>query len=367
MRFSRLVFGVLIIAGALWVIVSEQMAGASADAVLNAQIAEVRTPISGTVRDSDIGLGARVASGVALAAVIDPVPDDTRLEDLILQRDMANIRRKTLEARQETLTAQLDGLKPRVELYTQLSREDASARLAEARERLRLMTDTGDGYDPIELSRAREEAVTLQTDLDGVEQGVFIRGGYNDAPHAEQKALEIMESLDARAVDLEGVTSEIAALTRRIDTERVRVGRQGAVALTSPVDGIVWERLAVNGAHVVRGATVLRLADCTNTFVTLSVTQTVFNRLQPGATATFRFDGSGEVLTGTVPRLAGTSASGFYGSLAVAPSQRHLERADVMLALPDLQEYPDLTCAIGRTGRAFFETRPLDWVRNLVQ
>lgn len=118
MRFSRLVFGVLIIAGALWVIVSEQMAGASADAVLNAQIADVRTPISGTVRDSDIGLGARVASGVALAAVIDPVPDDMRLEDLILQRDMAHIRRKTLEARQATLTAQLDGLKQRVDLYT---------------------------------------------------------------------------------------------------------------------------------------------------------------------------------------------------------------------------------------------------------
>ena len=30
MRFSRLVIGVLVIVGALWVIVSEQMAGASA-------------------------------------------------------------------------------------------------------------------------------------------------------------------------------------------------------------------------------------------------------------------------------------------------------------------------------------------------
>jgi multidrug resistance efflux pump len=367
MRFSRLVIGVLVIAGALWVIVSEQMAGASADAVLNAQIAEVRTPISGTMRDSDIGLGARVASGVALATVIDPVPDDMRLEDLILQRDLAHIRRKTLEARQEQLTAELESLKQRVDLYARLSRDDASARLAEARERLRLMAEAEDGYDPIDLSRAREEAVTLQTDLDGVEQGVFIRGGYNDGPHAEQKALEITSTLDAMAVELDGVTSEIAALTRRIDTERVRVGRQSAVALTSPVDGIVWERLAVNGAHVVRGATVLRLADCANTFVTLSVTQTVFNRLQPGATTTFRFDGSGEVLTGTVSRLAGTSASGFYGSLAVAPTQRHLERADVMLTLPDLQNYPELRCAIGRTGRAFFETRPLDWLRNLIQ
>ena len=367
MRFSRLVIGVLVIVGTLWVIVSEQMAGASADAVLNAQIAEVRTPISGTVRDSDIGLGAMVATGVALATVIDPVPDDMRLEDLILQRDLAHIRRKAIESRQAALTDELESLRQRAELYSSLSRDEASARLAEARERLRLMAEAEVGYDPIDLSRAREEAVTVQIDLEGIEQGVFIRGGYNDAPHAEQKALEITSSLGELSVERDGVMSEIAALTRRIDTERVRVGRQGAVALSSPVDGIVWERLAVNGAHVVRGATVMRLADCRHTFVTLSVTQTVFNRLHPGATATFRFDGSGEVLTGTVARLAGTSAAGFYGSLAVAPSQRHMERADVMLTLPELQNYPDLRFAIGRTGRAFFEARPLDWLRNLLQ
>lgn len=366
MRFSRLVLGVLVIVGALWVIVSEQMAGASADAVLNAQIAEVRTPILGTVRDSDIGLGAMVASGVSLATVIDPVPDDTRLEDLILQRDLAHVRRKAIESRQVALSEELNSFRRRVDVYSSVSREDLSARLAEARERLRLMTEAEVGYDPIDLSRAREEAVSLQIDLEGVEQGVFIRGGYNDSPHAEQKALEIASNQEALSAELDGVMSEIAALTRRIDTERVRVGRQSAVALSSPVDGIVWERLAVNGAYVTPGSTVLRLVDCSNTFVTLSVTQTVFNRLYPGATATFRFDQSGEVLTGTVARLAGTSAAGFYGSLAVAPSQRHLERADVMLTLPDLQNYPDLRCAIGRTGRVFFEVRPLDWLRNLL-
>lgn len=36
MRFSRLVIGVLVICAAIWVIVNEQLAGASADAVLNA-------------------------------------------------------------------------------------------------------------------------------------------------------------------------------------------------------------------------------------------------------------------------------------------------------------------------------------------
>lgn len=111
----------------------------------------------------------------------------------------------------------------------------------------------------------------------------------------------------------------------------------------------------------------MRLADCGTVFVTLSVTQSVFNRLKPGTTATFRLDGSGETFTGTVARLGGTSAAGFYGSLAIAPSQRHLERADVLLALPGLADHPELRCAIGRTGRAFFEVRPLDWLRAYFQ
>jgi hypothetical protein len=49
----------------------------------------------------------------------------------------------------------------------------------------------------------------------------------------------------------------------------------------------------------------------------------------------------------------------------VAPSARHLERFDVAVAVPGLQEDPELACAIGRTGRVFFDARPLDWLRGL--
>ena len=93
MLFSRLVIGVLVILAALWVIVSEQMAGASADAVVNAQVVVVRTPIAGTLRDADRSLGSAVSAGDALATVVDPMPDAVRLDDLVLQRELAEIRR----------------------------------------------------------------------------------------------------------------------------------------------------------------------------------------------------------------------------------------------------------------------------------
>ena len=108
MRFSRLIIGVLVVLAALWVIVSEQMAGASADAVVNAQVILVRTPIAGTLRDADRGLGSAVSAGDALATVVDPMPDAVRLDDLVLQRELAEIHRSVQEARKAYLEQDVD-------------------------------------------------------------------------------------------------------------------------------------------------------------------------------------------------------------------------------------------------------------------
>jgi multidrug resistance efflux pump len=290
------------------------------------------------------------------------MPDAVRLDDLILQRDLAEIRRGELVAARSHLETEMRRLEQRSADYRDYSLIEISARLAEAQERLRILASGGAQTDAIRLSLAREEVARLQAVLAAAEKGVFIAGGFNDAPYSEQRNEEAARTLNGLNAGIDGADAEIAALNRRIDQERIRVGRMATATVVAPVDGIIWERLAVSGSHVERGDAVVRLADCSNVFVT----QPVFNRLRPGATATFRVDGSGEVLTGTVARLAGTSAASFYDSLAVAPSQKHLERADVLLTLPALAENPQLRCAIGVTGRAFFEVRPLDWLRSLL-
>lgn len=367
MRFSRLILGALVIAALLWVIVREQMAGASADAVVNTQIVTVTTPIAGTVTDANLTLGASVSKGDVLASVLDDRPDGVRLDDLVLQRDLAQIRKDVILAQQASVEQEITALASRRETYLTHSLQELSIRLTEARERLRILTEGEQQTDLIGLSLAREEAARLEVVLAAAEKGVFIVGGYNDAPFSEQRTAEARREAARLATDLTAIDAEIEAISRRIDLERIRVGRAAAATLQSPVDGVIWEHLAPAGARVQRGDAVTRVASCENVFVTLSVTQPVFNRLKAGGTATFRFDGSGEVFTGTVARLAGTSAANFYDSLAVAPSERHLERADVLMTLPGLADNPELRCAIGRTGRAFFEVRPLDWLRSLFE
>ena len=101
--------------------------------------------------------------------------------------------------------------------------------------------------------------------------------------------------------------------------------------------------------------------------VTLSVTESVFNGLTIGGSAKFRLGGASDIYDATIGRLAGSGAETIYRDMAVAPSQRHLERFDVTLIVPALRDAGPEGCLIGRTGRAFFDTRPQDWLRSLLR
>jgi len=167
--------------------------------------------------------------------------------------------------------------------------------------------------------------------------------------------------------DLAEAKAHLDAILNRIQREQVQINSLAGGEIRSPVSGLLWEVLEADGVYVQRGDPLIRLVDCNASFVTLSVAESVYNSLVNGQSARFRLTGSNQVFNGTVTRLAGSGAATIYEKLAVRPSQKHLERYDVALLVPEMSADPELGCAIGRTGRVFFETRPLDWLRNLLR
>jgi hypothetical protein len=153
-------------------------------------------------------------------------------------------------------------------------------------------------------------------------------------------------------------------LERRVEEEQLRVSRLSGTTVKSNVRGRLWAILSADEEVLQRGQPVAQLVDCDSTLVTLSVAEGVCNRLAVGDAATFRVNGESRLFPGTVVSLAGSGASSIYRNLAVAPSQRHLERYDVALSVPGIVSDEELDCAIGRTGRVFFQNRPLDFVRR---
>ena len=282
MKYTRLLLGAALILVALWVIVGEQMSGASGDAVVNARVVTLRSPTAGNLAMAQRPLGAQVARGETLATVSDPLVDGLRLDDLTLEAGFNAAALAGIEAELSALQGQPE---------TALARAALSARKAEA---------------------------------------------------------------EARG----------AALAERLSREKLRVNAASGGEILAPVTGQIWEILEADGVNVQRGDPILRMVDCGSAFVTLSVSERIYNRLRLGETATLRLEGQSRTHDATISRLAGSGAAAIYRNLAVAPSQRHLERYDVSLLVGDLARAGE-GCLIGQTGRVFFDRRPLDWLRGL--
>lgn len=395
MKTVRLAAGAVIAAGALYVLIGEQLGGTSADAVLNARLTTLRAPIAGEVSLDRRELGALVDKGEELGSISDPLVDTIRLKDLVLEQAYARAEARRLSDQALDNDAAIAALEERsrghtneriAQLHSRVTAarsragadearvEEAAAALSRsdqlqargfeteaARDRARAAQRVASR----ELQAAQDEAGALEIELAAARRGIMLADGVSDTPYSQQRTAELRlanHELDSRGEELR---ARIAALQERIDAERVRVNRLSGAPILSNVRGRVWQILTADGERVQRGQDLVRLVDCSSLMVTLSVSESVYNRLQIGDAAEFRLTGEDRLFPATVTRLAGSGAQTIYSNLAVAPSEEHLERYDVTLTVPSLNDNAQLGCAIGRTGRAFFGARPLDWARDL--
>lgn len=388
MRYGKLVLGLIVVVLALWIMIGEQMSGASANAVVNAPVVTVRAPVAGNLQVRPRQLGSRVSRGEVIASIQDPLVDRVRLDDLLMEAQFETAARQQIE--QILLERQLKKrrMTERSEIFRTHRLEELQTQLTHAQERLDIIAaldpadlvqsqllETVEGgaeqvpaaprLQALVLEHAQERVAVLETAMRAAEQGVFLGDGYNDAPFSEQRAFDLDSDIAALTTELAQVSARLEAVQDRIGRERIRVNIFTGGDITAPVGGSYWEILQADGVNVQRGDPIIRLVNCESPLVTLSVTERVYNQLEVGQPATFRMTGSSTLYEATIGRLAGSGAASIYENFAVAPSQQHLERFDVTLIVPELRQSVGSSCAIGRTGRAFFETRPLDWLRGL--
>ena len=387
MRYLRLLVGVLIIGATLWVIVGEQMSGASANAFVNAQLTTVRAQIAGTLSLPGRPLGSFIERGDEVGTISDPRVESGHLNDLMMEKALATTNLVAADARLMDAANAIDPLADRMSTFADARIAEFEARLTRARDRLSTVeagaqTDTeisnlaagvqlGEGADPrlpdLALAYARERVEVLEIALEAARNGVFLGDGYNDAPYSEQRRTEMESIRDVLSVDRDMAAARVVAIEDRIEQEQLRTNILGRAVLPSPATGLIWDALAADGETVQRGQDLLKIVDCQSVVVSVSVTESIYNSLRIGDAAVFRLTGDGRSFPATVSRLAGSGARAVYQNLAVAPSQKHLERYDVALLVPELRTDPTLYCLVGRTGRVFFDRRPLDALRELLR
>ncbi|MCS6890930.1 MAG: HlyD family efflux transporter periplasmic adaptor subunit [Rhodovarius sp.] len=387
--------GLLLAAVGLYVIVGEQMAGITSNAMVNAQVMIVRAPVEGVLQLHVRRLGARLAPGQVIGSLNDPRPDDSRLLELqrtiaVLQADRERLRdlAEVLETSRRAYAAQAEAygagrvsqLQARL-AEAQALKDAARARLLEADAALRRASElaragvqtvaditrirTAQEVAAQEVEAMRNRIHFLNIELDAARRGVFLGDSYNDAPSSQQRLRELEQRQGELATELAERDQRLALLEAQLQEERARLARFSGAVLTATSPSILWEIMTADGEYVRRAQDLVRLVDCSTTMVTASVREGVYNRLRVGDPAQFRLAGDGRVFDAVVTRLAGSGAATVYRSLAVGPSEEHLKRFDVLLSVPALAQDPELSCAIGRTGRAVFSSRPLDFLRRL--
>jgi multidrug resistance efflux pump len=370
-----------------WAPALRLLATTSAEAVVNARIITLRAPIEGdvTMAIAATGIGSKFESSQEILTIRNPRADYSHLDNLRREREQLGTTLAALEAKRDLLTANVAELSAQQEnfragriaqLEQRILETEADIAATEARHELaaaalsRASTlKKTDAVSQAFLDKAlQDERVTKNTirslterrkgtlvELDAAKKGIYIGDSYNDTPQSAQRKMEAsLELADVRA-RLAGSKAELAVLQSRIDAEVRRNEELSSATIRSTVDGRVWEILTAPGEHVNAGQDLVRLLDCGSAMVTASVSETAYQKLRIGQSATFRPRDGGKALSGRIVGLNGLAA--VSSNSAIQQSVLAREPYHVTLNFPGLAVGGD--CQVGRSGLVEFNTSSL--------
>jgi multidrug resistance efflux pump len=382
-RFLKIASGVVVVAVFGWLPLKAFWQTSSVEAVVNARIVTLRSPIDGAVTSKSghsTSLGA-VNEGDVILRVVNARGDRIRLDDLrrqmsrldnerpsfafklvvaqAAQQDLARQATQFREGRMLQLEARIAEIQSAIEAAA-YRREEATA----AVERAASLIKTG-SVSTVELARlTREQSIAQRTEtgaqrrldaakveLTAAKNGTYLGDSYNDRPSSVQREEEMRQRGEDLKADLMHADAEIDWLSHEITSEQLHYISRSETDIKAPVTGRIWEMMTSPGEDVRAGQALLKLLDCSGLVVTANVTENVYNRLGLGEQARFEPNDGSTAIQGSIVNLTG--ASGAPANLAINPDTLNKEPYRVTVSMPGIDE-TGKDCAVGRTGRVVF-------------
>ena len=385
-RALKTLLGLALVAAVGYAPVQRLAQPSSVEAIVNARVITLRSPIEGEVQAGPAArdAGAALAQGDVLFRVADPRADRARVDDLARQLALTRNDRPRLAARLESARALLADLTEQTRAFRdarvrqlQARRDALLANAAAARARSleatamlaranRLASQGAGTAVQVDLASrdcevAAQDAVAAErqvdandVELDAARRGVFVGDSYNDRPTSAQRADDARQQV----VDLEQALTEndrrAVRLSQDLADEQRRAAELSSAEIVAPAPGSVWEALTAPGEQVRRGQELARVLDCSGALVTATVGEAVYNRLRVGSPARFRPRDGGDDLAATVISLTGSSTT--PANFAIEPAALARGAYHVAVSVPSLAAGRD--CDVGRTGRVIFDGAP---------
>lgn len=382
-RVVKTAVALAILLAVVWAPLQLLLQPSSVEAVINARLIVLRSPIEGTIKAEALPApGDTLAKSDDILSVEDLRADDSQRQSLeqqlrdvssersILERRIVQARseekdlqaqfRNLIDSRQQILTTEIAIAQQRIEAARQQWLIDRG----EAQRANTLMgtgvvaTSSAEKADRVaQMSQSNLFLLTLQKnrlqiERNALSRGILVDAGYNDRPQSQQRLDQLHNDIAEMEAQILGADGRIKSLSAALDDAKLMHDRRARAVLTSPQRGRMWEVLVSPGEQVNRGQDLVRLLSCDEAVVTAAVNERVYNSLYNGMDASFIPRGSTEEFPGKIVNLTGmASASSNY---AITPASLVQEPYRVTVAVPQLAATGE--CAIGRTGRVLFGT-----------
>lgn len=382
-RPLKVAIGLLIVAVFGWIPLLAIWQASSVEAVVNARLVTLRSPIDGqvTTKSNLAAPLSMIAEGDTILRVVNSRGERTRLDDLRRQLSRLEAERPSLSAKLATAKAAQENLARQASQFRegrilqlearigeiQSSIEAAGARREEATAAVARATSLAKSgtVSTVELARlTRDQSVAQQTEtgarhrldaakveLTAAQQGAYLGDSYNDRPSSVQREEEMQQRVADLMADLAHSDAEVNWLNGEIASEQLHYISRSEADIKAPVAGRIWEMMTSPGEDVRAGQPLLKVLDCSGAVVTANVTEGVYNRLQLGEQTSFQPNDGGPAIDGTVVNLTG--ASGVPANLAINPDALNKEPYRVTVSLPQANGITK-DCNVGRTGRVVF-------------
>jgi multidrug resistance efflux pump len=302
----------------------------SSDAVLNARIITITSPIEGRVAGAPPAEGTVIGAETPLATVENPIVDRGRLVDLETARARAAADLSSAKHLAEALTAQISALDDqrrhylaatvtRLSLTLKEAQADATASAATATdarhnyERKRSLqiavTVSAADVDQARQASIRTEAIAararftaqrLAEELDAAKGGVLVGADRNDVPYSQQRVDEFRLRKSEAEAQVAALTAQLEQLDGQLAAERTRAASLATSTLQAPVPAVVWRSLVTSGSAVARDAEVMTLINCSQIYATATFTARHFDDLYPGRHAIVHIVGTNTDYPATV-------------------------------------------------------------------
>lgn len=374
-KWLRRGIGTAILLTALVVVVPALFNQQSGQAVVNAPVLSLHSPISGTVQDFDANVGQAVQPNTRLGRVVNLRAREgldnelTSLQERLqaLQTQQAEWqqlqrvfeRRAQLHADHETarLQAQLSEVQAQARAQQAQVRQDADALARQerlARENFISPSQIDVARNTLQGSQARLLAIeardaVLRIEGLAVRDQVYLGQGRNDVPYSQQKGEDLRIQMTELQIRLRETQSRIQQIQTQLGQGSDTQQALQEAPIRAPVQGLLWRKFAANGSEVMAGAELAQVIHCRDAFVDVAVPESQLHHMVPGKAVQYRLLGTSDWLQGHVRATRGSGNSAVDPTLAAQlRSERNEGRVLVDIRPQDLPQPEAHLCYAGR-------------------